>query len=72
MQPLHSHKIFRMRVLFNASNFNPTLNIRWNTSVMGVFFDPNPPHPHLVQGLINNQWERRGNINVHRTVILYL
>lgn len=52
--------------------FNPFTNIRWNSSVLGVFFGPNPPPIHLVQVIVNSQWEKRDAINVQKTGNYYV
>lgn len=67
MPPQNSNSNFRMGVLIPPPLvLNQFTNIRWNYPVLGVFFGPNPLPVHLVQGIVNSQWEKKNATYVHK------
>ena len=40
--------------------------IRWSHTVIGMFFDHNPPNTSYVTNIVNNHWETRESIHVFR------
>lgn len=56
---------FRMGVLVDFLDehlLGPRLN--WDSSVVGVFFGPNPPLVSVVQYIVDSQWVKRDRIVV--------
>lgn len=46
--------------------------INWDKSVVGHFFDTNPPSQGMVQHLVDSNWVKRENISVYRTGEFYV
>lgn len=58
----------RMEILIHhppLSQFRPSIN--WSHDVVGTFFDHSPPNTSFVSNIINNHWDVREPIRVHRT-----
>ncbi|KNA11633.1 hypothetical protein SOVF_133350 [Spinacia oleracea] len=46
--------------------------INWDKSVVGHFFDTNPPSQSMVQHLVDSRWVKRETITFHRTGDFYV
>lgn len=72
MNHQHPWNTYRMGPLVDPPQEFLMADIDWDKTVVGHFFDTNPPSQSIVQHMVDSRWVKRETITVHRTGFYYV